>query len=98
RQGNGVGISTLGAKHIGDPVALGEIVDAFADGINDTRPFAAKCARHFDRVQAGTEINVDEVHANGAIGDANLAGAGVTNISVDDFQHFRATGAAELDL
>ena len=49
------------------------------------------------RIQAGTEIAVDEVQADGGMADADLAGTGLADFDVDILHHLGAAGLADAD-
>jgi hypothetical protein len=58
--------------------------DALAHRFDDAGAFHAQLQRHRQLVQAGALVDVDEVQADGLVADADLAGAGLADLDVDD--------------
>ena len=76
---------------IGDAIAGMEIGDAGSDRDHFARGFVAGDERQARRlVEAGAEIDVDEVEADGVLADADLARSGRRHLDVLINQRFRA--------
>ena len=90
-------ISALRAAGIGDAVAGLDVGDARADRFDYACAFSAEARWQRRRVQASTEINVDEIEAHGVMLDARLARARVTDLHFFPFQYFGATGLVKAD-
>ena len=90
-------IGTLRAAGVGDAIASLDVGDAAAYCLDDAGTFSAQAGRQGGGVQAGTEIDVDEIQADGVVLDARLAGAWVANGNVFPFEDFGAAGLMETD-
>src|SRR5688572_14791622 len=72
-----ISIGTGRRRGIGDALADGKTGDAWADTFDHSRRFHAGSARERDEVEiAGAAIDIDEIDPDGALADAQLAGAG----------------------
>ena len=83
------------AAGVGDPVALGEVVDTGTHGLDDARALDAHPGRQRRRVEAAAEVGVREVQADGQVPHADLAGAGRADLERLPLHDLGATGLVE---
>ena len=69
----------------------GELAHVGTDGLDPPAPSRPAHERQRPRVEAGAEVDVDEVHAGGRDADAHLAGPRGSGIAVAEGQDFGAT-------
>ena len=74
--GAGVAVSARGHEHHDDVVADGEIVDAFAQRLDDARGLVAECHRKRPGPVAVDDAEVRMAQARGLDGHPHLTGAG----------------------
>ncbi|MCY1520145.1 hypothetical protein D9M68_549160 [compost metagenome] len=82
---------------VGGAVAHLQVRHALAHCLDDARGFHAQLQRHLERVQAGALVGVDEVQAHGLVADADLAGAGLAHLDLDDLQFLGTAVAVDTD-
>ncbi len=73
------------------------MVDARADVLNDAGGLGTKTAGQRRGIEARTDVNVYEVHTDGRVAHARLAGAWLANRDGFRHQHFRPAGLMETD-
>ena len=93
--GGGVGADR--AAGIGDAVAGFDGGDVVADGHDGAGAFHAGGGGEGGFIEAGAEIDVDIVEADGGVFDEGFAGTGVRRGDVLPFHHLRAAGRVEAD-
>jgi hypothetical protein len=67
------------------------MVDAQADGFNDTRSFEAKPRRQIQRIKTGAAIHVDVIQANRMMAHQNFPWARLPKLDIDQLKDLRAT-------
>ena len=84
------GVLRIGAAghRVGHAVAGRDFRDALADCFHRARAFAADRDRRIGLVQAGTEVDVDEVDAAGGDAHQRLSGAGLGHRHVHQLRDF----------
>jgi AraC-like DNA-binding protein len=65
-------VGTQRAAGIGDPVALGEVGDSGADGLDDAGGLDAHARGEGRGVEPGAEVRIGEVQADGDVADPDL--------------------------
>jgi hypothetical protein len=73
------------------------VVDARADLLNDAGGLGTKTAGKRRGIEARADVNVHEVHTDGRVAHARLAGAWLANWDGFPHQHFRPAGLMETD-
>ncbi len=71
--------------------------DALAYRLDDARALHAQIQRHRQRIDAAALVDVDEVDAAGLMPDANLTGARLAHLDIDQLHQFRAAGGFDAD-
>ncbi len=88
----------VGAHRIGDdPVADLELLHLRPDRLDDSRAFASEHRRKRHRIEAGAEIDVDEVEADRGVADQHLARAGRADLDLLPAQDLGAAGLVDAD-
>src|SRR5713101_1224676 len=80
---------------IGDAVTHLDLADARADLLDNSGAFRAESARQLRRIDAGAEIGVDVVEADGGLAQADLTGAGFADFDIFPDENLRAAGLVE---
>ncbi len=77
---------------IGGAVAGLQVRHALAHRLDHARGFHAELQRHRERIEPAALVGVDEVEADGLVADADLAGAGLADLDVDDLEFLGTAG------
>ena len=91
--------SGLGTEAAGicDAIRRLDVVDARADLLNDAGGLGTKAAGQRRGIEARADVDVHEVHTDGRVAHARLAGAWLANRDWLPHQHFRPAGLMETD-
>jgi hypothetical protein len=90
----GVGAGDVG---VGDTVADADLGHVRTDGDDGAGGLEAERSRHGVRIEAGPEVDVDEVHARGLDRDHHLASAGGGLGHVLEAERLRSAGLVNTD-
>src|SRR5262249_47065104 len=86
-----------GAAGIRAAIARLNVVDARADLLNDAGGLGTKTAGQRRGIEARADVDVHEVHTDGRVAHARLAGAWLAYRDRFRHQHFRPAGLMETD-
>lgn len=89
------GIGTGRSGEIADQVAGRELADIGPDRLDDARRFIAKARRQLGRIEAGADIDVDEIEADRFVADQDLAGTRLADRQRLGGEHFGPAGLVE---
>jgi len=90
-------IGARGRTGVGRAVTGLQVRDALAHRLDDARGFHAELQRHRERIEPAALVGVDEVQAHRLVADPDLAGAGVTDIDLDELEFLGTAIAVDAD-
>ena len=96
RDDHPLGVGPHRPASVGHPVADGQPSPG-ADRLDHAGGLHAEPAREPGGVQAGAEVGVDEVQADGGVAHEDLARSGIGDVDLDPVEHLGAAGAFEAD-